>query len=52
MLSKGDSVSLVNQTPSDLNYFLLFLPSISQMSLNRDGGAWWAAVYGVAQSRT
>ena len=35
MLSKGDSVSLVNQTPSDSNYFLLFLPSISQMSLSR-----------------
>ena len=28
------------------------LACLAKIGLSRDGGAWWAAVYGVAQSRT
>ena len=40
----------INLTPRHIEFFLptpVFLPGESQ-----DGGAWWAAIYGVAQSRT
>ena len=36
-----------NNQPKKITFTPVFLPGESQ-----DGGAWWAAIYGVAQSRT
>ena len=45
-------ISIKSVMPSNLLLLPSIFPSIFLGSLEQDGGAWWAAVFGVAQSRT
>ena len=45
-------VAKIRTRLSDFTFAFHFLALEKEMKNPRDGGAWWAAVYGVAQSQT